>query len=208
MMSEWQQGSALEFDDDVELADASASLAATNADRSDPVTAGDDTLLRCLLASGMPDAANATGRAVVAYWNWLRTADVAARRALSDSLRRKVERGQTGLRAWVPVILGDHDFSIVHAAVLGYVGTRPVSVDRLERCTADALDWLRRGLALNRVAVFAALLDRADEALLGRLRGLRSALTTEEARAVWSACNDVRDCATREFIAEWRTTFG
>lgn len=109
-------------------------------------------------------------------------------------------------RAWVPVILGDHDFRIVHAATLAYLRARPASVDRLQRRVTDALDWIRRGLALERAAVFAALLELADDDVLARLRALRGALRPDETARVWQYAV-LPDDATRAFLDEWRATF-
>lgn len=165
---------------------------------------GATTMLRRLVASAARDAGvGATGQALRDYWTWLRTADRECRHELAERLRQAVEQGRAGLRAWVPIILGDTDFDLVRAAVHAYVDARPASLEQLERRNADAIDWIRRSLALNRAAIFAALLDTADETLLARLTGLRSRLSETEAQAVWQACAG-RDDATREFLDEWR----
>lgn len=182
-------------------------------ERSDFDVAGHDegatAMLRHLVACGIRDAAaDATGRALCDYWGWLRTADRDRRHALAGRLRHAVEQGRTGLRAWVPVILGDTDFELVRAAVHAYVDARPVSLEQLERRVADALDWIRRGLALDRAAIFVALLEAADETRLARLAGLRGLMTAAEAQAVWQACAGLHDEATREFLDEWRARHG
>lgn len=178
-------------------------------ERSDFDVCGHDdgatAMLRHLVASGLKDAAaDATGRALCDYWGWLRAADRDRRHALAGRLRQAVEQGRTGLRAWVPVILGDTDFELVRAAARAYVDARPVSLEQLERRVADTLDWIRRGLALNRAAVFVALLETADETLLPRLAGLRGRMSAAEAQAVWQACAGLHDDATRGFLDEWR----
>jgi hypothetical protein len=180
-------------------------------DRSDFDVAGRDdgaTAMLChLVASGTRDAAaDATGRALCGYWGWLGAADRDRRHDLAIRLRQVVEQGRTGLRAWVPVILGDTDFELVRAATHAYVDARPVSLEQLERRVADALDWIRRGLALNRAAVFVALLEGADETLLPRLTGLRGLMSAAEARVVWQACACLNEDATRAFLDEWRAS--
>lgn len=178
-------------------------------ERSDVDVAGHDdratAMLRQLVASGIKDAAaDFTGRALCDYWGWLRAADRDRRHELADRLRQAVEQGRTGLRAWVPLILGDTDFELVRAAAHAYVDERPVSLEQLERRLTDTLDWIRRGLALNRAAIFVALLEAADETLLARLAGLRGLMSTVEAQAVWQACAGLHDEATRGFLDEWQ----
>jgi hypothetical protein len=182
--------------------------AGRDAPRVAPARTQDDELLRRLLDCGAKGSAvDATGPAVVAYWLWLRDAALPARTALVERLRDAIEHGQSGVRAWVPVILGDDDFELVRAAAAAYVGARPVSIERLERAVLDAIDWIRRGLTLNRAAVFVALLDHADDAAFSRLANLRGRLTPEEARTVWAACDATRHEAVRNFVNEWRATF-
>ncbi len=173
-----------------------------------PATAaGPEELLASLLASGSRTAGPGdTGRALTRYWTWLRHADAARRTTFCVALGHALEQGGSTPRAWVPVILGDHDFRIVHAATLAYLRARPASVDRLQRRVTDALDWIRRGLALERAAVFAALLELADDDVLARLRALRGALRPDETARVWQYAV-LPDDATRAFLDEWRATF-
>jgi hypothetical protein len=174
--------------------------------REDGLETAADRLLARLVACGVKTSAgDATGRVLCEYWTWLRRSDREHRHVLVGRLQQSIEQGRCGLRAWVPVILGDTDFDLVRGAVRSYVHTRPASLERLEQRLADSLDWIRRGLALNRAAIFAAMLERADDALLARLARLRSVLTAAEAEAVWAACIEVRDEATREFLDEWRS---
>ncbi|MBK7903582.1 MAG: hypothetical protein IPJ97_12055 [Proteobacteria bacterium] len=92
----------------------------------------------------------------------------------------------------------------MHDAVLGYLGATPVSIERRELAVGDALDWIRRGLALNRVAVFVALLQLRDVTINERLAGLRGRLNEAEAAAVWHAFADCDGTPGADFIAEWR----
>jgi hypothetical protein len=104
----------------------------------------------------------------------------------------------------VPAILGEHDFELVRTATREYLGLRPVSIERHEACVAGARDWVRRDLALNRAAVFAALVEHADPGSLDALRGLRGLLSCAESTAVIEACRGIRGVELQEFLDEWR----
>jgi hypothetical protein len=162
-------------------------------------------LLRALLMAGARGAAPAlTTAALLHYWRELRLASVTQRRWVVAELRAAVRRGETTARAWLSVALGETDPALVREAVLGYLGGTPVSIERRERAAGDALDWIRRGLALNRVAVFVALLQLEDVAINDRLAGLRGRLTAAETAAVWCEFGDCDCTPSGDFIAEWR----
>jgi hypothetical protein len=141
-------------------------------------------------------------------------ADVPAHRALlralilagtrGAELRAAVRRGETTSRAWLPVAVGEMDSELVREAVLGYLGGTPVSIERRELAAGDALEWIRRGLALNRVAVFVALLQLGDVTINEQLAALRGRLTEAEAAAIWCAFVDYDGTPGADFIAEWR----
>ncbi len=131
------------------------------------------------------------------YWRDLQSTDASQRRWIVEELRVAVRRGETTACAWLSVVLGETDPALVREAVLGYLGGTPVSVERRERAVDDALEWIRRGLALNRVAVFVALLRLEDSALNERLSGLRGRLTAIETAAVWNAVRRRRRNAWR-----------
>jgi len=158
-----------------------------------------------LIAAGARGAAPAlTTTALMLYWRGLQSTSAPQRRSIVEELRLAVQRGETTARVWLPVALGDTDPALVREAVLGYLGGTPVSVERRARAIDDALEWIRRGLALNRTAVFVALLQLEDGTINERLSGLRGRLTVSETAAVWRAFD--ADVATPcgEFIAEWR----
>jgi hypothetical protein len=162
-------------------------------------------LLRALLVAGERGAAPAVITvALMHYWRELRLASVTQRRWVVEELRAAVRRGETTVRAWLPVALGETDPALVREAVLGYLGGMPASVERRERAVGEALDWIRRGLALNRVAVFVALLQLGDVALNERLASLRGRLTRAETAAVWCEFDDCDGMPSGDFIAEWR----
>ena len=162
-------------------------------------------LQHALIAAGARGAAPAlTTTALMLYWRGLQSTSAPQRRSIVEELRLAVQRGETTARVWLPVALGDTDPALVREAVLGYLGGTPVSVERRERAAGDTLDWIRRGLALNRVAVFVALLQLEDGALNERLAGLRGLLTATEATAVWNAFDASAGTTSGDFIAKWR----
>jgi hypothetical protein len=162
-------------------------------------------LLRALILAGARGAVPAAvTAALMRYWQELRLASVTQRRWVIAELRAAVRRGETTSRAWLPVAVGETDPELVREAVLGYLGGTPVSIERREIAVGDALDWIRRGLALNRVAVFVALLQLGDVTIHERLAGLRGRLNGAEAAAVWCAFADCDDTPSGDFIAEWR----
>jgi len=162
-------------------------------------------LRHALIVAGARGAAPAlTTAALMLYWRDLQLTDASQRRWIVEELRVAVRRGETTARAWLSVALGETDPALVREAVLGYLGGTPVSVERRERAAGDTLDWIRRGLALNRVAVFVALLQLEDGALNERLAGLRGLLTATEATAVWNAFDASAGTTSGDFIAKWR----
>jgi len=162
-------------------------------------------LLRALILAGGRRAAPAvTTAALMRYWQALRLASVTQRRWVVAELRAAVRRGETTARAWLPVALGETDPELVREAVLGYLGGTPASIERRERAAGDALDWIRRRLALNPVAVFVALLRLGDAAINERLAGLRARLDEAETAAVWCEFADCDGTLSGDFIADWR----
>jgi hypothetical protein len=162
-------------------------------------------LLRALILAGARGAAPAAvTAALMRYWQELRLASVTQRRWVAAELRAAVRRGETTSRAWLAIAVGETDPELVREAVLGYLGGTPVSIERREIAVGDALDWIRRGLALNRVAVFVALLQLGDVTINERLAGLRGRLNGAEAAAVWCAFADCDGTPSGDFIAEWQ----
>lgn len=164
----------------------------------------DAALLTALVGCGRRDApAGAAMAALVAYWRSIASTGLVQRRRQLDALRLAVRHGETSARAWLPVVLGEIDAGLVATAVSGYLGGTLASVEHRERALADVCDWIARGLPLDRVAVFVALLAQRDTTLPQRLAGLRGLLADGEARAVLAAA-DRSEPATAEFIADWQ----
>jgi hypothetical protein len=162
-------------------------------------------LLRALIRAGARGAAPAAvTAALMRYWQELRLASVTQRRWVVAELRAAVRRGETTSRSWLPVAVGETDPGLVRDAVLGYLGGAPVSIERRDLAVGDVLDWIRRGLALNRVAVFVTLLQLGDVTINERLAGLRGRLNGAEAAAVWCAFAECDSSPSGDFIADWR----
>ena len=102
--------------------------------------------------------------------------------------------------------LGDPDFQVARDAALAYVGGFPASVDRRSHVVDEVVDWIVRGLALDRVALSCALLERADAACLERLARVRARLEEREAAIVFTALRDRDlDGEVATFVEEWRS---
>lgn len=141
--------------------------------------------------------------ALVRYWLALVHHDVPTRRDWLAATQAGVRSGAVSTRAFVVFALGETDESIVFDAVLDYVGTGPVSVERRQAAAEQATDWIRRGLALNRSAVFAALLSFGDASIDATLAGLRLILTHAEIASVCRAAAARPASSTRVFLADW-----
>jgi len=100
--------------------------------------------------------------ALISYWHRLPAESPAVRRLNLAALRDDVRAGLRPPDALVTVILGDIDDEIVLAGTRAYLEGCVSSPTGKRAATVDAaVEWVRRGLALNRGAVFAALLATA-----------------------------------------------
>jgi hypothetical protein len=161
-------------------------------------------MLRDAIAAGRRGAEPAlTTRAVLTGWRWLGGCCVAERQALHADLRQAIARGQTTPRAWLPIAVAETNPALLRAAVAGYIGSAPRSVAEREQALEDVIEWFRRDLTLDRVAVFEALLALREPAVNARLALLRGRLTAAERDRVRNGFAAATDAATREFFAEW-----
>ena len=145
---------------------------------------------------------NSITPALIDYWRKLPAQSAASRRQYLDETRSRVASGERGAESLVPFALADHDEDVVFVATSAYVG---VVRDALERNAAahDATEWVRRGLAINRGAVFAALLALGDDGINERLLPLRLALSADEVATVCRRAAR-RSCErSRAFLHEW-----
>jgi hypothetical protein len=120
--------------------------------------------------------------ALISYWHRLPAESAATRRKSLDATRERVRSGREPAAALVPIALGDVDEGIVASATHAYIASAMAAtsdVDPVEPI-AEAVEWIRRGLALNRGAVFGALLALEDEPAVERLAALRLLLSAIE----------------------------
>jgi len=139
---------------------------------------------------------------LIDYLKRLPARSAAARRQFLEETRSGVALGERGAESLLPFALADHDEDVVFAATSAYVG---VVRDALERNAAahDATEWVRRGLAINRGAVFAALLALGDDGINERLLPLRLALSADDVATVCRRAAR-RPCErSRAFLHEW-----
>ena len=111
---------------------------------------------------------NSITTALIDYWQRLPARSAASRRRSLEDARRRVDAGERGADALLPYALADHDEDVVFAATSAYVGILR-DVGARNAAAHDAAEWVRRGLAINRGAVFAALLALGDEGVNERL---------------------------------------
>lgn len=139
--------------------------------------------------------------ALISYWHRLPAESPVARRKTLDAIRDRVRAGLEPRSALVPFALGDVDDGIVVVATQAYVaaGAGPADADALH----EAAEWVRRGLALNRGAVFGALLALEDERVLDRLAALRLVLSATEIEAVGRALGAQPGPREFAFLRDW-----
>jgi hypothetical protein len=139
--------------------------------------------------------------ALISYWHRLPAESPVARRKTLDAIRERVRAGLEPRSALVPFALGDVDDGIVVVATQAYVagGTGPADAD----APHEATEWVRRGLALNRGAVFGALLAADDERIIERLGALRLVLSAPEIEAVGRALGAQPGPRALAFLRDW-----
>lgn len=162
--------------------------------------------MEALLAEAGHRVRNATADltpVLARYWQALPHAAVDERTRWLAATQERVRAGETTTRAFVAHALGDADEGIVFAAAAHYVGAHPISIERRQAAVEETADWIRRGLALNRGAVFAALLSQGDASIDETLAGLRLILRHDEIAVVCRHAVAHPSRATRAFLAEW-----
>lgn len=160
-------------------------------------------LIASYARKGSPEARDLTP-VLACYWQSLPGWPADVRAQLFQRLQLRVRRGDLDESACMPFALGDPSAEIVAAATAEYVGTRPVSVERRAARVAAAIDWIRRALALNRAAVFAALLALHDEAINAGLRTVCLLLDEREAADVRRQVRGDTAPAVAGFLQDWQ----
>jgi hypothetical protein len=146
--------------------------------------------------------------ALVEYWQRLPALSVASRRRHVAETCRRVRAGELPRAALVPYALGDDDEDVVATAAATFTGANEGVAELRRSAIEDAVEWIRRGLALNRAAVFAALLSAGDADVNERLAPHRLALSAGEVATVCRRVASDRRKATREFLRNWLELLG
>lgn len=141
--------------------------------------------------------------ALIHYWQRLPAESPAARRRCLESACERVARGAEPHTALLPYALGDADDDIVAAATRAWLGTRAPFNEGDRQAIDEAGEWVRRGLALNRGAVFGALLSQGEEATLARLAALRLSLSASEVQAACRVLGPAPNERVVEFLVDW-----
>ncbi len=134
--------------------------------------------------------------ALINYWHRLPAESPAARLKALDAVRARVHAGIEAHSVLVTFALGDVDEEVVVSATRAYVAGDPGAV-------AEATEWVRRGLALNRGAVFGALLGLEEESIVERLAALRLVLSAAEVEDACRALGDEPGPLVLAFLREW-----
>ncbi len=140
---------------------------------------------------------------LIDYWHRLPGIPLDVRRRSLDEARARVRAGREHPASLVTFALGDIDEQVVFDATIAYVSAGAKGAHIHEPALGDAIEWVRRSLALNRAAVFAALLSLADPALNERLAPHRLTLTSDEIAIVCRRASGDGRKATREFLRNW-----
>ena len=139
--------------------------------------------------------------ALISYWHRLPAESPAARRQTLDAIRDRARAGLEPHAALLPFALADVDDDIVAAATRAYVAGAcgPAGVDAL----AEAVEWVRRGLALNRGAIVGALLALDDGRAFERLAALRLVLSAAEVESACRVLGAAPSPRAIAFLREW-----
>lgn len=137
--------------------------------------------------------------ALVDYWTALPSRTKSARLRTVEDLRRRVDSGTLEPAVLLPPALGDADEEVVFRATSAWLSAH----EDVVAAAGEASEWVRRGLAINRGAVFAALLALAEEAVNERLLRLRLVLSSDDVETL-CRCTSRRNCPrTRAFFGDW-----
>jgi hypothetical protein len=144
--------------------------------------------------------------ALISYWQRLPAESPVVRRKALEATRERVRAGREPPAAFVPFALGDVDEEIVVAATQAYVAAVVPEEARVPANPAaldEVTEWVRRGLAINRGAVFGALLAREDERIEARLGALRLGLSAVEIEVACRALGPAPGPRAAAFLSSW-----
>jgi len=141
--------------------------------------------------------------ALIDYWKRLPTESPAARRRCLDAAIERIRAGADRRDALVPFALGDAEDGIVAAATREYLHSAGAATRDRHAALHDTIEWIRRSLALNRGAVFGALLELEDESITARLAPLRLGLSPNEVETACRNLSPQPGSPAAEFLADW-----
>jgi hypothetical protein len=142
--------------------------------------------------------------ALIDYWQRLPAQSAAARRQQLASVCERVRTGAAAPETLVTFALGDVDEFIVREATAAYLETSAAGGAKCRnRALEGAVEWVRRGLAFNRGAVFAAVLSTGSDAAVEQLASQRLTLSPEETAALFRQLPAPLPGATVRFLTEW-----
>jgi hypothetical protein len=145
---------------------------------------------------------------LIDYLHRLPASPVHQRRQNAHESCNRVREGHLPVDALLPFVLGDPDEDVVYAATATYVGSTRNGAGARRSSIDDAIEWVRRGLVLNRGAVFAALLAAGDPRINARLLPLRLTLGHEDVTVVRRRVDHDARRPTRKFLREWTQLLG
>ena len=145
---------------------------------------------------------------LIDYWHRLPASPVHQRRHNAHESCNRVREGCLPVDALLPFVLGDPDEDVVFAATSAYVGSKHDGAAAWRSLIDDAIEWVRRGLALNRGAVFAALLAAGDPRINARLLPLRLTLGQDDVTVVCRRVDHDARRPTRKFLRDWTELLG
>jgi len=145
---------------------------------------------------------------LIDYWHRLPSSPVHQRRHHAHESCNRVREGRLPVEALLPFVLGDPDEDVVFAATSAYVGAPRDGAAARRLSIDDAIEWVRRGLALNRGAVFAALLAAGDPRINARLLPLRLTLGQDDVSTVCRRVDHDTRRPTRKFLRDWTELLG
>lgn len=143
--------------------------------------------------------------ALISYWQRLPDESPAVRRLKLAATCDDVRSGRRAASSLVPFALADVDDEIVSAATATYVECCTHGAPELRHLAVeDTLEWIRRGLALNRGAVFSALLHACGPVVNERLASLRLMLTEDEIATICRRLPANPGRIALRFLRAWR----
>jgi hypothetical protein len=148
--------------------------------------------------------------ALISYWHRLPAESPPARRRALDALRERIRAGVEPRAAVLPFAIGDVDDGIVAGATRCYLTAdgRPAATCATDDAITECADWVRRGLALNRGAVFGALLGLEDERAGESLASSRLGLSAAEVETACRVLGPVPGARAAAFLREWLDLIG